>query len=60
MNSGKEKYVKLPKAIPVLITYYTAWVGDDGLLHFADDIYDHDKNLAKKMFTTSQVALAKK
>ena len=60
MNSGNEKYVKLPKAIPVLITYYTAWVGDDGLLHFADDIYDHDKNLAKKMFTTSQVALAKK
>lgn len=51
MNSGKEKYVKLPTAVPVLITYYTAWVGDDGLLHFADDIYGHDKNLAKKMFT---------
>jgi L,D-transpeptidase YcbB len=60
MNSGKEKYVKLPKAIPVLITYYTAWVGDDGLLHFADDIYDHDKNLVKKMFTTGQGSLVKK
>lgn len=60
MNSGKEKYVKLPKAVPVLITYYTAWVGDDGLLHFADDIYDHDKNLAKKMFSNGQGSLATK
>jgi len=60
MNSGEEKYVKLPKAVPVLITYYTAWVGDDGLLHFADDIYDHDKNLAKKMFTTTRGSLAEK
>jgi L,D-transpeptidase YcbB len=60
MNSGKEKYAKLPTAVPVLITYYTAWVGDDGLLHFADDIYDHDKNLAKKMFTTAKVSLVKK
>lgn len=59
MNSGKEKYVKLKTAVPVLITYYTAWVGDDGLLHFADDIYDHDQNLAKKMFTTTQGSLSK-
>ena len=50
MNTGKEKYVKLKKAVPVLITYYTAWVDDDGLLHFADDIYGHDKEVMEKMF----------
>jgi len=58
MNSGEEKYVKLKKALPVLITYYTAWVDDDGLLHFADDIYGHDKKVSDKMFT-GQVSLAK-
>lgn len=50
MNSGVEKYVKVKDPIPVLITYYTAWVDDNGLLHFADDIYDHDKAIFSKMF----------
>lgn len=50
MNSGSEKYVKLKKPVPVLITYYTAWVDDEGLLNFRDDIYEHDAELAKKMF----------
>lgn len=50
MNSGTEKYVKLKNPIPVVITYYTAWVGDDGQLNFRDDIYGHDARLAQKMF----------
>lgn len=51
MNSGVEKYVKLKNPVPVIITYYTAWVDDAGRLNFRDDIYDHDKKLAEKMFT---------
>ena len=50
MNSGEERFVKLKKQIPVLITYYTAWVDDNNQLHFADDIYGHDQKLASKMF----------
>jgi murein L,D-transpeptidase YcbB/YkuD len=50
MNSGEEKYVKLDKPVPVFITYYTAWVDDSGRLNFRDDIYDHDKEVAAKMF----------
>jgi L,D-transpeptidase YcbB len=50
MNSKEEKYAKVKKPIPVLITYYTAWVDENGLLHFADDIYGHDKNISEKMF----------
>lgn len=53
MNSGTEKYVKLKKPVPVLITYYTAWVDENGLLHFADDIYGHDKAVIEKMFINS-------
>ena len=50
MNSGQEKYVKLKKPVPVVITYYTAWVDDNHRLNFREDIYDHDEKLAKKMF----------
>lgn len=52
MNSGKETFVKLNKPIPVIITYYTAWVDEKGVLNFRDDIYGNDKEIAKKMFTS--------
>lgn len=52
MNSGNEQFVKLKKPVPVIITYYTAWVDDNGQLNFRDDIYDHDHKLASKMFVT--------
>ena len=50
MNAGTEKFVKVKDPIPVVITYYTAWVDDQGRLNFRDDIYAHDKKLAEKMF----------
>lgn len=50
MNAGTEKYVKVKNPVPVMITYYTAWVDEYGRLNFRDDIYSHDKKLADKMF----------
>src|SRR5436190_6323630 len=50
MNSGDEKYVKVKDPIPVVITYYTAWVDDNDRLNFREDIYGHDERLAEKMF----------
>ena len=50
MNSGNEQFVKLKDPVPVFITYYTAWVDDNGQLNFRDDIYGHDKAVAEKMF----------
>jgi murein L,D-transpeptidase YcbB/YkuD len=55
MNSGEEQHVKLKKRIPVIITYYTAWVDEEGLLNFRDDIYSHDQDLVKRMFTASDL-----
>lgn len=54
MNQDKEQYVKLQKPVPVMITYYTAWVDESGLLNFRDDIYSHDDDLLKRMFTTER------
>ncbi len=50
MNSGNQQEVELKNPVPVFITYYTAWVDDNGKLNFRDDIYGHDKNVAEKMF----------
>ncbi len=54
MNSGTEQFVKLKKAIPVFITYYTAWIDANGKLNFRDDIYGHDESIAQKMFVSSR------
>jgi murein L,D-transpeptidase YcbB/YkuD len=54
MDKGDQKFVKVKDPIPVVITYYTAWVDENGQLNFRDDIYGHDGKLAEKMFTSSK------
>jgi murein L,D-transpeptidase YcbB/YkuD len=49
MNSGKEKFVAVKNPVPVIITYFTAWV-EEGQLHFAEDVYGHDAVFTKKLF----------
>ena len=44
-NDPANRQVNLPQPIPVLIFYGTAVVPEDGLVHFYDDIYGHDKEL---------------
>lgn len=51
MNSGKEKYVRIKSPVPVIITYFTAWVDEAGHLQLRRDIYDHDSTMAAKLFT---------
>lgn len=52
MNRDTPEVVKLKQRIPVFISYYTAWVDDNGKLNFREDIYGHDKEVAAKMFTS--------
>jgi hypothetical protein len=42
MNSGKESIHVLKNKIPIHIGYFTAWVDDEGMLYFYDDIYHLD------------------
>jgi murein L,D-transpeptidase YcbB/YkuD len=51
MNSGKEQFVKLKNSMPVSITYYTAWVDENGGLNFREDVYGQDKKTAAHLFT---------
>ena len=50
MNLPKEKWIGLPKAIPVFIVYFTTWVDKNGLLNFRNDIYGHDEKMKTKLF----------
>jgi murein L,D-transpeptidase YcbB/YkuD len=43
VQSGKTRTVLLQTPIPVLLLYWTAWVGADGRVNFRDDLYDRDK-----------------
>jgi murein L,D-transpeptidase YcbB/YkuD len=54
MNSGDQQFVNIKNPVPVIITYYTSWVDNNGAVHFADDIYGHDKDMAAKMFIDAQ------
>ncbi|TGD79367.1 L,D-transpeptidase family protein [Hymenobacter wooponensis] len=46
----REKYITLPEKLPVYLVYFTAWVDENGKVNFRDDIYGHDKALAKEYF----------
>lgn len=50
MNSKKEKFVKVKQPVPVIITYFTAWVNETGKINFREDVYGHDKKTAEKLF----------
>jgi murein L,D-transpeptidase YcbB/YkuD len=48
-TKGTEQVVHLPSSIPVHLLYLTAWVNEDGIVHFRNDIYDRDKALDKAL-----------
>ena len=50
MNSNKEQHVKVNREMPVYITYYTAWIDENGLMNFRNDEYGHDGKTALRMF----------
>ncbi|TVT43040.1 L,D-transpeptidase family protein [Hymenobacter setariae] len=49
----REKYITLKEKLPVYLVYLTAWADADGHVHFRNDIYGHDKALAKEYFEQS-------
>ncbi|MDQ6843526.1 MAG: L,D-transpeptidase family protein [Bacteroidota bacterium] len=58
MNRDTEQFVAVKHPVPVFITYYTAWVDDNGVLNFRNDIYGHDKEIDQKMFDKPSLAPA--
>ncbi len=45
-DGGERTDIKLASAIPVIWTYMTGWVSEDGIVHFRDDVYGKDNEPA--------------
>lgn len=52
------KTLKLERPVTVYLLYWTAWVEDDGSVHFRDDIYGHDARLRSALRRARQPAPA--
>jgi L,D-transpeptidase YcbB len=48
MRAGTERHVKVTQPIPIFIVYMTAWVDENGGLHFEDDVYGYDARQARR------------
>ena len=38
----KQRIIRVRDPLPVYVRYWTAWVGEDGTVHFRRDLYGHD------------------
>jgi murein L,D-transpeptidase YcbB/YkuD len=46
---GSERFVTIPDPIPVVLGYWTAWIGSDGTVEFRPDVYGWDAELARAL-----------
>ncbi len=51
------KSVFLSKPLPVLLLYWTAEVGDDGQIHFYDDVYQRDQSVLTALDSSYRVEI---
>jgi murein L,D-transpeptidase YcbB/YkuD len=43
LASGRTTRIDLPRPVPIVLTYYTAWADETGTLQFREDIYARDQ-----------------
>ena len=43
IRSGETEKIQMDRNIPIYLVYWTAWVDEDRVVHFRDDIYNWDK-----------------
>ncbi len=46
---GGTLHTRLPRPVPVFVTYHTAFLDDDGTIQFRDDFYDRDTGLMQRL-----------
>ena len=50
--SGRNRQMTLDDPLPVFLLYWTAWVGEDGLLYLREDAYKSDNKMRKALGKT--------
>tara|TARA_R110000868_G_scaffold39980_16_gene138669 strand:+ start:501 stop:1787 length:1287 start_codon:yes stop_codon:yes gene_type:complete len=46
VSSGEHMDVTLTQNVPIYLMYLTAWVGEDGVVNFRDDVYKRDAKIS--------------
>lgn len=49
IDSGVETTVRLARAMPVHLLYWTAWVDEEGIVHYRRDVYLRDQPLVRSL-----------
>lgn len=49
ISTRRNQAIRLKQTIPVHLTYHTAWVSEDGAVHFSADMYGRDQRLGEAM-----------
>jgi murein L,D-transpeptidase YcbB/YkuD len=49
LSGWNTRAIPLRRPVPVDLIYQTAWLGDDGKAHFAQDLYSYDSDLAEEL-----------
>ncbi|HCP56009.1 MAG TPA: murein L,D-transpeptidase, partial [Pseudomonas sp.] len=55
---GRTSQYRLPESLPLVIAYWTAEVGDDGVLRYLPDMYGNDPALVRAQLTSQKPNLA--
>jgi len=58
LDGGRDQHVRLENKLPVHISYFTAWVEEDGTLRGFRDIYGHDASVRVALKLDSRKMLA--
>ena len=53
----KTKSVFLAQPLPVLLLYWTAAIGDDGQIHFYEDVYERDQKILSALDSSYQIKI---
>ncbi len=48
LGDGRERWIAVPRPLPVHIAYWTAWVDGAGVMHFRKDVYGRDGPLLER------------
>ncbi len=58
VEAGKNQTIKVNNKLPVYVSYFTAWPGDDGKVGYYSDIYGRDAALQKAISATRKMRTA--
>jgi L,D-transpeptidase YcbB len=49
LATGRERWVRLDRPLPIYLLYFTAWVQEDGTVRFHHDVYGRDAALGEQV-----------